>query len=102
MVQALESDSHLPHLVWLNKSLDVPLIPNLPDDAPIVCHGQGFVTRAAHHPRPKAGLFLIPRRSAGKPSVQAGAKQFSPPLAASWHSRMRGTFSKTGDGICSL
>ena len=24
MVQALESDSHVPHLLWLNKSLDVP------------------------------------------------------------------------------
>jgi hypothetical protein len=60
MVQALESDGHVPHLVWLNKSLDVPLIPNLPDDAPIVCHGQGFVTRAPHHPRLKAGLFFDP------------------------------------------
>jgi hypothetical protein len=60
MVQALESASHVPHLVWLNKSLDVPLIPNLPDDAAIVCHGQGFVTRASHHPRLKAGLFFDP------------------------------------------
>ena len=60
MVQALESDGHVPHLVWLNKSLDVPLIPNLPDDAPIVCHGQGFVTRAPHPPRLKAGLFFDP------------------------------------------
>ena len=60
MVQALESDGHVPHLVWLNKSLDVPLIPNLPDNAPIVCHGQGFVTRVPDHPRLKAGLFFDP------------------------------------------
>ena len=62
IVQALESDRHVPHLVWLTKSLDVPPIPDLPDDAPIVCHGQGFVTRALHHPRLKAGLFFDPEK----------------------------------------
>ncbi|HWZ84060.1 MAG TPA: ATP-grasp domain-containing protein [Terriglobales bacterium] len=61
IVEALESDCHVPHLVWLNKSLDVPPIPALPDVAPIVCHGQGFVTRALHHPRLKPGLFFDPK-----------------------------------------
>ena len=60
MVQALESDGHVPHLVWLVKSLEVPPIPDLPDGVPIVCHGQGFVTRALHHPRLKAGMFFNP------------------------------------------
>jgi hypothetical protein len=60
MVQALESDRHLPHLVRLTKSLDVPPIPDLPNDDAIVCHGQGFVTRALHHPRLKPGLFFDP------------------------------------------
>ena len=67
IVQALESDGHVPHLVWLTKSLDVPPIPDLPDDAPIVCHGQGFIPRALHHPILKRGLFFDPdkfRRSA--------------------------------------
>jgi ATP-grasp domain, R2K clade family 2 len=62
IVQVLESDGHVPHLVWLTKSLDVPSIPDLPSDAPIVCHGQGFVTRALHHPRLKAGLFFDPEK----------------------------------------
>jgi hypothetical protein len=62
IVQALESDRHVPHLVWLTKSLDVPAIPDLPDDAAIVCHGQGFVTRALHHPRLKPGLFFDPEK----------------------------------------
>ena len=60
IVQTLESEGHVPHLVSLNKSLNVPPIPDLPDDAPIVCHGQGFVTRALHHPRFKPGLFFNP------------------------------------------
>lgn len=60
MVLALESDRHVPHLVWLTRSLDLPAIPDLPDDASIVCHGQGFVTRAFHHPRLKSGLFFDP------------------------------------------
>jgi hypothetical protein len=62
MVQALEADCHVPHLVWLTKSLDVPPITDLPDDAPIVCHGQGFVTRALCHPRLKPGLFFDPEK----------------------------------------
>jgi len=60
MVDALGSDSHVPHLVWLNKSPEIPPILALPHDAPIVCHGQGFVTRAFHHPRLKPGLFFDP------------------------------------------
>jgi hypothetical protein len=60
MVQALESDGHVPHLVWLNRGVDVPPIPDLPGDARIVCHGQGFVTRALNHPRLKPGLFFDP------------------------------------------
>jgi hypothetical protein len=62
MVSALESDGHVPHLVWLTKSLDVPPIPDLPDDAAIVCHGQGFTTRALHDPRLKHGLFSDPEK----------------------------------------
>jgi hypothetical protein len=60
MVKALESDGHAPHLVWLNRGVDVPPIPDLPDHAPIVCHGQGFVTRALNHSRLKQGLFFDP------------------------------------------
>jgi hypothetical protein len=60
MVDALESEGHVSHLVWLTQSLDVPPIPGLPDDAPIVCHGQGFLTRALYHPRLKSGLFFDP------------------------------------------
>jgi hypothetical protein len=60
MVEALESDGHIPHLVWLTKSPDVPAIPDLPDDARIVCHGQGLLTRAFHHVRLKSGLFFDP------------------------------------------
>jgi len=60
MVQALESDGHVPHLIWLTRSADVPPIPDLPGDAPIVCHGQGFISRALHHKRLKHGLFFDP------------------------------------------
>lgn len=60
MVEALELDGHAPHLVCLTKSLDIPPIPELPDEGPIVCHGQGFMTRALHHPRLKHGLFFNP------------------------------------------
>ena len=62
IVQALESDGHVPHLVWLTKSFDIPPIPELPDDAPLVCHGQGFITRALHHPRLGPGLFFDPEK----------------------------------------
>jgi len=62
MVQVLESEHHVPHLVWLTKGPDVPTIPDLPKEAPIVCHGQGFVTRALHHPRLKSGLFFDPQK----------------------------------------
>src|ERR1700733_11592834 len=43
----------------------------------------------------KQDCSLIPRHSAGKPSVQAGAKQFSPLMAASWPSRMREAYGDT-------
>jgi ATP-grasp domain, R2K clade family 3 len=62
MVQALELDDHVPHLVALTKGTDIPPIPDLPDEGPIVCHGQGFITRALHHPRLKHGLFFNPDR----------------------------------------
>ncbi len=62
MVQALELDDHVPHLVGLKKGTDIPPIPDLPDEGPIVCHGQGFITRALHHPRLKHGLFFNPDR----------------------------------------
>jgi len=60
LLQALEADGHVAHLIRLSKSPDVPPIPDLPDAAPIVCHGQGFVTRALQHPRLKPGLFFDP------------------------------------------
>ncbi|HET6181428.1 MAG TPA: ATP-grasp domain-containing protein [Candidatus Sulfotelmatobacter sp.] len=50
----------MPHLVWLNKGSDVPAIPDLPDSAPLVCYGPGFVTRALNHPRLRSGLFFDP------------------------------------------
>jgi hypothetical protein len=62
MAQALELDGHIPHLVRLTKGPDIPPIPDLPDKGPIVCHGQGFITRALHHPRLKHGLFFNPDR----------------------------------------
>ena len=60
ILQALESDGHVPHLVWLSKDACVPAIPDLPDFAPLVCHGPGFVTRALHHARLRPGLFFDP------------------------------------------
>jgi ATP-grasp domain-containing protein len=60
MTQVLESEGHVPHLVWLTKSPVVPPILDLPDETPIVCYGQGFVTRALNHPRLKPGLFFDP------------------------------------------
>jgi len=62
MVQALELEGHVPHLVRLTKGTDIPAIPDLPDEGPIVCHGQGFITRALHHPRLKQGLFFNPEK----------------------------------------
>jgi hypothetical protein len=62
MMQALEVDGHVAHLVCLTNSLDIPPIQGLPDEGPIVCHGQGFITRALHHPRLKRGLFFNPDR----------------------------------------
>jgi hypothetical protein len=62
MVRALELDDHVPHLVGLTKGTEIPPIPDLPDEGPIVCHGQGFITRALHHPRLKHGLFFNPDR----------------------------------------
>jgi hypothetical protein len=44
--------------VTLEKGADVPAIPDLPDGAPVVCHGPGFITRALTHPRLRAGLFF--------------------------------------------
>lgn len=60
LAQAIESEGHVVHLVHLTKSLDIPPIPNLPDDAPTVCHGPGFVTRAPLSARLKSGLFFYP------------------------------------------
>ena len=60
IVQSLESDGHVPHLVWLSRGTEVPAIPDLPDGAPLVCHGPGFITRAGHHPRLRLGLFFDP------------------------------------------
>jgi len=46
--------------VRLERGSGVPPIADLPDDAPIVCHGPGFITRARGHPRLQAGLFFDP------------------------------------------
>src|SRR5215469_2354595 len=89
MVSALESDRHVPHLVWLTKSLDVPPIPDLPDDVVIVCHGQGFTTRAL-----STDYFSILRNSDGPLSVLAGRKRCSLPMVESCHYPMRGTSSE--------
>ena len=58
LVSAIESEGQIPHLVHLTKSHDIPPIPDLPDEAPAVCHGPGFVTRAPRYPRLKSGLFF--------------------------------------------
>ena len=60
IVQSLESDGHVAHLVSLSKDLSVPPIPGLPERGPLVCHGPGFVTRALNHPRLGPGLFFDP------------------------------------------
>jgi hypothetical protein len=60
LCEALTLQGHVCHLVWFTKSLEIPPIPDLPDCAPVVCYGQGFVTRASHHPRLKSGLFFDP------------------------------------------
>jgi hypothetical protein len=48
------------HLVRLEKGVAAPVPTELPNDAPIVCHGPGFITRAAKHPRLAPGLFFDP------------------------------------------
>jgi hypothetical protein len=60
IVQTLESEGHIPHLVQLSKSLEIPAISDLPDGEPLICHGPGFVTRALNHPRFGPGLFFEP------------------------------------------
>lgn len=60
LVRAVESEGHVAHLVHLTKSLDIPPILDLPDNAPLVCHGPGFVTRAPLSARLKPGLFFDP------------------------------------------
>jgi hypothetical protein len=61
MVQALESDSHVSHLVWLNKSLDVPPIPNLRGK---LCATHSQLRRAASDAavlsgRVTTGMFIV-------------------------------------------
>lgn len=60
MVEALAASGHVPHLVRLERGAGVPAIIGLPDEAPIVCHGPGFITRAWGHPRLQPGLFFDP------------------------------------------
>jgi hypothetical protein len=60
MVEALAAAGHVPHLVRLERGAGVPPLVGLPDGAPIVCHGPGFITRAWGHPRLQAGLFFDP------------------------------------------
>ncbi|NEX94858.1 hypothetical protein [Caulobacter sp. 17J65-9] len=58
MAETLRADGHVAHLLTLEKGAPAPEIPDLPDAAPIVCHGPGFLTRAYGHPRLGAGLFF--------------------------------------------
>jgi ATP-grasp domain-containing protein len=58
MVDALGADGHVHHLVWLNKGLEIPVIPDLPDGTPLVCHGPAFIPRALNHARLRSGLFF--------------------------------------------
>ena len=58
MADALTADGQVPHLVQLARGEPIPDIPELPDQAPIVCHGPGFLTRAVGHPRFSKGLFF--------------------------------------------
>jgi len=62
ILESLESDGHVSHLVWLSKGTDIPVIPDLPDGVPVVCYGPAFVPRALHHPRLRAGLFFDPEK----------------------------------------
>lgn len=58
--EAIKSEGDIAHLVHLTKSLDIPPIDDLPDDAGIVCHGPGLLTRALLSPRLRKGLFFDP------------------------------------------
>jgi len=60
LVENLQSEGHIVHLIRLEKGADAPVPFGLPGDAPLVCHGPGFVTRALHHPRLSRGLFFDP------------------------------------------
>jgi ATP-grasp domain, R2K clade family 3 len=67
IIRALELEGHEAHLVPLMKGSEVPLIPDLPKDVPVVCQGPAFVPRALNYPRLRPGLFFDPsifRRSA--------------------------------------
>jgi hypothetical protein len=58
--RALELDGHETHLVPLMKGSEVPLVPDLPKDVPVVCQGPAFVPRALNYPRLRPGLFFDP------------------------------------------
>jgi hypothetical protein len=60
IVRALEQNGHEAHLVVLTKGQEVPSIPDLPDDVPVVCQGPAFVPRALNYPRLRPGLFFDP------------------------------------------
>jgi len=60
IVEALEFDRHVPHLIPLKKGSEVPAIPDLPGNAPVVCQGPAFVPRALKYPRLRSGLFFDP------------------------------------------
>ncbi|HEV8042177.1 MAG TPA: ATP-grasp domain-containing protein [Bryobacteraceae bacterium] len=60
ILQALEGDGHQPHLVTLMKGSEVPTIPDLPNDVPVVCQGPAFVPRALNYPLLRPGLFFDP------------------------------------------
>jgi len=60
IVQALEINGHEAHLLALTKGREIPSIPDLPDDVPVVCQGPAFVPRVLTYPRLRPGLFFDP------------------------------------------
>lgn len=60
LARAVEGEGLGLCLVPLERDRGVPNIAGLPPDAPVVCHGAGFITRARNHPRLASGLFFDP------------------------------------------
>jgi hypothetical protein len=59
MSALVEKAGHAAHLVDLVPfSPDIPAVAGVPDDAPVICWGAGFVPRAAAHPSWRPGIFF--------------------------------------------